>query len=198
MSQNPYSSPENVPAEGRGQQPSPAPSWETSAAPSPTQDAWGPSAQQWSQSPASSAPAPSAPAAYANGQSATGPSTTAGAGSAVGTGTGSGSKGFFGSLFDFSFRHFVTIRFVQIFFIIGIAFAVLYYIVGFISAGIMGAGVSYYDDYSAWPVVLYLLFGWIAPVLMVLLLRVFLEFVVATIRTSQNTTEIVDHLKTRG
>ncbi|MCL6424180.1 DUF4282 domain-containing protein [Brachybacterium sp. JHP9] len=186
MTQSPYTQPE--PHQGS----SAAPRSEGAPA-APFQDPWG--ASSTAQSPAAPASDP-AVGAYGTGYPGSPSAGTHTGGQPTGAGTTA--KGFFGAIFDFSFRHFVTIRFVQVFYIIGIAWAILNYVGGLIMSLIMGAGMSYYDDFSIWPFLLYLVFGWIFPVLTILLLRVGLEFVVATIRTSQNTTEIVDQLKTRG
>lgn len=213
MTQNPFTHPEQTPAEGQNQawSASSAPASASSPAAAPQSDPWGAPAAS-----APSAPAPAASASSANAEphaysasaagghpyasasantasTATGTSATGTSASAAGS-----AKGFFGALFDFSFRHFVTIRFVQVFYIIGIAWALLNYLSGFITFGLLGAGIDPWGDYSAWPIILYILFGWIVPVITVLALRVGLEFVVATIRTSQNTSEIADHLKARG
>ena len=107
--------------------------------------------------------------------------------------------GFFKSLFDLSFSDFVTLKFAKFIYILGIVIAIINWIGGtlvlFIMAAAAGSMMSY--DYGSsdggfsflFPV-LSLFFGWIPALINIVVLRVVLEFVVATIRTAQNTTEL--------
>ncbi|WP_127573050.1 DUF4282 domain-containing protein [Georgenia faecalis] len=95
----------------------------------------------------------------------------------TGDGRGGSDKGFFGALFDFSFRHFVTPSFVKIIYavaIVAIGLAWLVLVVGgFMRTPLLG--------------VVFLVFGSIVALFYVLLVRVSLELTVATVQTAQNT-----------
>lgn len=92
-----------------------------------------------------------------------------------------GDPNFFKALFDLSFSHFVTLKFVKVIFVILIVLAALGWLFaivgGFIAHPIVG--------------VLALLFGWIVPLIMLVIYRVGLEVAVALIRTAQNTSLLV-------
>ncbi|UFU02720.1 DUF4282 domain-containing protein [Ruania suaedae] len=111
---------------------------------------------------------------------------------AGGSGGGSG-NGFFSAFFDFSFSKYVTLTFAKVIFIIAIVIAILWYLGAIISGFGAGALSSMADPYGrndgggAILGVLAILFGWIPPVLFLIGVRIGLEFVVATIKTSQNT-----------
>jgi len=113
----------------------------------------------------------------------------AGAGAAPRTGSSSGA-GFFRALFDFSFSNFVTLKFAKVLYIIGIALNVLLWLggalVGFVVAGIAAAN-TYNGGVLFLAPSLGLLFGWLPAFVNVVILRVVLEFVVASVRTAQNT-----------
>lgn len=94
------------------------------------------------------------------------------------TPTNAESKGFFGALFDLSFRSFVTIKFASFIYVllmvvIGLAWLVLT-IAGFVSENAL-AGV------------LMLVLGGIVALVYLILVRIVLEFQIAMIRTAQNT-----------
>lgn len=88
---------------------------------------------------------------------------------------------FFGSLFDFGFKNFITLKFATAIYIVAIVLIGIGYLVGVIVGFGVGAGAG----------VAALIFGWIPALVYVLLVRVGLEFAVATIRTAQNTSELV-------
>ncbi|MFC7402523.1 DUF4282 domain-containing protein [Citricoccus sp. GCM10030269] len=94
-------------------------------------------------------------------------------------------KGFFGALFDFSFRSFVTVSFAKIIYIILIVLIALgwlfYVIAGFAVDPALGFGA--------------LLMGWIPGFVMLVLARVMIEFYIAMVRTSQNTAATVAELQ---
>lgn len=98
-----------------------------------------------------------------------------------------GEAGFLGALVDLTFRHFVTVKFAAFIYIVNIAQVVLAYL-GFIIAGfVVGVGIE-----MAWLGIVVLLFGWIPAILNIIWVRISLEFIVAAIRTAQNTTVLVD------
>ena len=86
-------------------------------------------------------------------------------------------KGFFGALFDFNFNSFVTIKFIKFIYILSIAFLVLLWLVYVVMGFVVEPGLG----------VAALLLGWIPVILYVIWIRVFLEFLVSTVRTAQNT-----------
>ena len=102
---------------------------------------------------------------------------------------------FFKALFDTSFSDFVTIKFVKIIYLIGIVLNVLSWLggalIGLIAAGIGAAAAS--SMYGGggggafvFPILL-LLLGWIPALLNIIMMRIGLEFIVASVRTAQNT-----------
>ncbi|WP_182049409.1 DUF4282 domain-containing protein [Changpingibacter yushuensis] len=92
-------------------------------------------------------------------------------------------KGFFGALFDFEFKNFVTIKVVKIVYIVVIVLAVLAWIAAVIS------GASRYGFLGFLGA---LVFGGVGAFLYILLARVGLEVSIALIRTAQNTSKIVE------
>lgn len=113
-----------------------------------------------------------------------------------------GEPGFFRALFDFRFRHFITIKFAGVIYIIAIIVAALQWILWIVCGFLMGAagsGSSYdygYDSLLALgggdfnPVfgILAIVLGWIPAAIQIIVCRVVLEFLVAGVRTAQNTT----------
>ena len=86
-------------------------------------------------------------------------------------------KGFFGSLFDFSFEHFVTpmlVKVVYILAIVGMALAWLFWVVAAFTQGGAGFGVAV------------LVLGPIAGLVYLCLIRMTLEFYIAITRMSQD------------
>lgn len=120
------------------------------------------------------------------------------------TSTGTvGRKGFFGSLFDLSFRHFVTGRVVSFLYVISLVFVVLnaLFSAAYLSV-LLGAFLSAVADSPAlaW-VVGILVFLILAPLLLlvsVVYVRVLLEIVVVLFRISDNTAEAARHLSVLG
>jgi len=86
-------------------------------------------------------------------------------------------KNFFAALFDFSFQSFVTVKFAKFIYAILIIFIALGYLFVVISAFITDPAVG----------LLALLLGWIPAMIYLIVYRVTLEFVIALVRTSQNT-----------
>lgn len=96
-------------------------------------------------------------------------------------------KGFFGSLFDFSFSSFITLRFIKIIYIIGMV------VVGFLALGILftiasrgGAGIVIGPILSAGFFLFY-----------VIVFRLILEFIVVIFRIGENTSLMVHELQGR-
>ena len=101
-------------------------------------------------------------------------------------------KGFFSSLFDFSFREFITIDFVKIIYIVLLAASVVGWVVGLIASfsGFQaGAGTGIMFLFG------WLIFGTLATLLQIILIRVGLEALVSVVRIAQNTTDLVDEEK---
>ena len=101
-------------------------------------------------------------------------------------------------MFDFSFRSFVTLSFAKVIFVIAIVIAVLWWLFAIISGfgiGSVQEALSPFGSRGDGTVVfgvMALLFGWIPPAIFLILVRLGLEFSVATIRTAQNTSQLVD------
>jgi hypothetical protein len=108
-------------------------------------------------------------------------------------------RGFFGSLFDLSFRHLITGRVVSVLYAISLAFAVLnaLFSAGYLSV-LAGAFLSAVSDSPAlgW-IVGVLLFLFATPLLLfvsVVYVRVVLEIVVVLFRIADNTAEAAHRL----
>ena len=102
--------------------------------------------------------------------------------------------GFFGALFDFEFRRFVTIDFVKIIYIIYLVFAALMWVGGLIVAFggfAKGAGIGLLM------LIGWLIFGTLWALFQVVISRVMLEVLVSVVRIAQNTTELVDQGEAR-
>lgn len=114
-----------------------------------------------------------------------------------------GRRGFFGSLFDLSFRHFVTGKVVSFLYVISLIFAVLNALFSAVYLSVLlGAFLSAAADSSAvgW-VFGILLFCILAPLLLLLsvvYVRVLLEIVVVLFRIADNTAETARHLDALG
>ena len=92
-------------------------------------------------------------------------------------------KGFFAALFDLSFQSFITIKFARFIYLFFIIVFTLMWFVGLISS----ISAIFAGD-GGWLVFLaFLLFGWIPLVIYLVLVRLSLEFMIALVRTSQNT-----------
>jgi hypothetical protein len=136
----------------------PAPhTWQEPASPTvqPAQPGYGPAAPQ-----GYGQPAPGYPYPYPPGSGVASPQE----------------KGFFGSLFDFSFTSFVTPKIIKVVYVLEVVFVVLAYVVvtiGALSAN-GGAGVAV------------LLFGALGAILYLALLRMVLEFFLGVYRMSQD------------
>ncbi|WP_256018248.1 DUF4282 domain-containing protein [Corynebacterium sp. CCUG 65737] len=101
-------------------------------------------------------------------------------------------KGFFSSLFDFSFREFVTIDFVKIIYIVLLVAAAVFWVLGLIGS------FSGFEDGAGTGIMFllgWLIFGTLATLLQIILIRVGLEALVSVVRIAQNTTDLVDEEK---
>ncbi|MGO1982864.1 MAG: DUF4282 domain-containing protein [Brachybacterium alimentarium] len=112
--------------------------------------------------------------------------------------TAQGEAGFFRALFDFTFTHFITVKFSAFLYIVAFLVAILMWlgqIVAAILFGVLlGSANSYFDEasFNAVPLVLAIVFGWIPSVISLIAMRLGLEFSVATVRTAQNTKTIAE------
>ncbi len=92
------------------------------------------------------------------------------------------SKGFFKLLFEFSFSRFIGIRIIGVLYGLGILFAALFalmFLIGGFSWGFLQG-------------VLALILSPLLFLLYVIVLRIILEGFVATLRTAENTTQLVE------
>ncbi|MCT1998543.1 DUF4282 domain-containing protein [Brachybacterium muris] len=179
---DPYAAPSSDPY---GQQPAAAPG---------QQDAWG--AQS-----APSAPQPAAQEqAWGSAQSpAAAPHAVGGGPSGSASGDGRfGEAGFFKTLFDFKFEHFITVKFSSFLYVLAFVVAALMWLSNIVSGIVFGFAWgsmnSYFGEpsFSPVPLILSILFGWIPSVIALIAMRLGLEFAVATVRTAQNTGRIAE------
>jgi len=119
------------------------------------------------------------------------------ANSAVGGAVGDGAN-FFKAMLDFSFTHFITVKFSSFLYVVSFLVAALMWLGTILSAimfgVIWGSMTSYFGDpsFNPVPLILAILFGWIPSVIALIAMRLGLEFAVATVRTAQNTTRIAE------
>ncbi len=91
-------------------------------------------------------------------------------------------KGFFGTLFDFSFSTFITPSFIKVFYGIGLAL---------IAASAVVLVVSVWSEYTIWGAV-FALFGAIAAALLwTILARIGAEVAIVSFRAYDNTVELL-------
>lgn len=107
--------------------------------------------------------------------------------------------GFFRAMVDFKFQHFITVRFSSFLYIVAFLVAALLWLSQIISGIVFGAALgnlntAFYEEpsFNAVPLLLAILFGWIPSVIALILMRLGLEFAVATVRTAQNTTKLAE------
>jgi Domain of unknown function (DUF4282) len=110
-----------------------------------------------------------------------------------------GEAGFFRALFDFSFTHFITVKFSAFLYVVAILVALLMWLLQILFSlsfgALLGSASSgFYGEssFNAVPLILAIVFGWIPSVIALIAMRLGLEFSVATIRTAQNTTKIAE------
>jgi hypothetical protein len=94
-------------------------------------------------------------------------------------------KSFFARLFDFSFSEFIAIR------IVGIIYAVIVVLITL--AGLVGIGSAFSNGFGSG--IAALIFGPLVVFLYIILIRVGLESLVASIRTSENTRIIAENTR---
>lgn len=101
-----------------------------------------------------------------------------------------GVGGFFKNLFDISFNRFVSPSIIKILYILSIAMVVLNWVGGFIMWFVMAAAMGSYNSDDGVPFTvmgfLTLFFGWIPGLFAIGLLRVSFEFMLASVRTSED------------
>ena len=93
---------------------------------------------------------------------------------------GSETKGFFGRLFDLSFKSYVTPSVVRVLFVVMIILATLTWIIYTILAFTASAGAGF----------AVLLLGWIGALLLIIIYRMGMEISVAIISIAENTARI--------
>lgn len=101
-------------------------------------------------------------------------------------------KGFFAALFDVNFDSFISLKFAKFIYILNLVVAGLYLLFFWV-----GPFIGLLSDGETVGAILWLLFMWI-PMAIILLIsiigtRVFLEFVIATIKTAENTSKMVNN-----
>lgn len=103
-------------------------------------------------------------------------------------------KGFFGALFDFNFDSFISVKFAKFIYILVTVVAALY-VLAFWVLPFLGMLFSEGQG-SAIGAIAWLLFGWIpvgiVTLMMLISTRMFLEFVIATIKTAENTSKLAN------
>lgn len=95
-------------------------------------------------------------------------------------------KGFFASLFDFSFSEFITIRIVRFLYMLSIIVAVLGTLVSIVSGFVADVTVGLLALVGS-PITLFVI---------VVLARVYMELVIVTFRIAENTTRLVEAKQT--
>lgn len=95
-----------------------------------------------------------------------------------------GEPGFWAALFDLSFKHFITIKFATFIYILAIVLSCLGGLVVVISgfAALTQSATG----------LLVVIFGLVATLINIVVMRVFLEFVISMIRTAQNTSVLAE------
>lgn len=106
---------------------------------------------------------------------------------------------FFRAMVDFRFDHFITVKFSSFLYVVAFLIAALLWLGQIISGIVFGAALgnlnsAFYEEpsFNAVPLILAIIFGWIPSVVALILMRLGLEFSVATVRTAQNTTKIAE------
>lgn len=110
--------------------------------------------------------------------------------------------GFFRAMFDFSFDHFITVRFSSFIYALAFIVAGLYWLLQIISGIVLGMALGVdmmtgEQGFNPVPVIIALLLGWIPSVILLIAMRLGLEFAVATVRTAQNTRRIAEAAEAR-
>jgi len=95
------------------------------------------------------------------------------------------SHSFFGKLFDFSFKEFITLQIIKYLYVAGIIFA------GISAGGMLIGGFAAFQ-YDAGRGILTILLSPVVFILLTLSARLVLEALVATFRIAENTTKLVE------
>ena len=103
-------------------------------------------------------------------------------------GTSSKGSGFFSALFDFSFKDFITLKFASVIYILVVALGAVFW-VGTLLTALASFAQGPVSGVVSFLVVL--IGGGIAYLLYIIQVRLILEFFAASIRTAQNTSELV-------
>ncbi len=93
----------------------------------------------------------------------------------------------FAPLLDFRFTKFITVKIIQVLYLVGIAVTALYIFAGVIGAFQMGAVYGMFA----------LIMSPLVFLLSVLILRVYLEIIAVIFRIAENTSRLVDAAETR-
>ncbi|WP_349827552.1 DUF4282 domain-containing protein [Brevibacterium litoralis] len=99
--------------------------------------------------------------------------------------------GFFKALFDFRFKHYVTLKFLGILYVLIFVVAALTWI-SWIVCGFAAGAINPWGDYNPVFGILAILFGWIPGAFYIVFGRVALEWIAANVRTAQNTSKLVE------
>jgi hypothetical protein len=94
-------------------------------------------------------------------------------------------KGFFGDLFDFEFKDFVTVRIIKVIYILGMILIGIGALIALVGGLSRGGGTSIIFTVLVVP---------LGALLMIIFFRVYLELVVVIFRIGENSTEIVRKL----
>lgn len=103
-------------------------------------------------------------------------------------------KGFFGSLFDLEFNSFIALKFAKI--IYGLSIGIAGFLV--FLAGVVPALAALFNGSLGGAISILLTRGVVAclvSLFLLILVRLFLEFAVATIKTSENTSKIAAQMR---
>ena len=100
--------------------------------------------------------------------------------------TTSNEPGFLQALFDTSFSDFVAIKFAKVVYMIGIGLCLLMWLGGGL-VRLIGAATSGVGGGAFIAPIVMLLLGWIPALIYIIMMRIGLEFIVASVRTAQNT-----------
>lgn len=96
--------------------------------------------------------------------------------------------GFFNGLLDFNFDRFVTIKFAQFFYMVSVVFNLALWLIITLCLFILAGSAGVFFVILG---ILSLLFGWMLALLGISVARVIIELTVASIRTAQNTTALL-------
>ena len=99
-----------------------------------------------------------------------------------------GTSSFFGKLFDFSFKEFITLQIIKYIYVAGIIFS------AFMALGMLVGGFAAFK-YDAGRGFITILLSPVVFILLTLSVRLALEALVATFRIAENTTKLVEQDK---